>query len=67
MQSHLKDNDPRFEFVAVEKYCRGLVLDWGCGSNRFASTVLTVDNYPHKEADLVLDISHIPLPFVVDI
>ncbi len=62
--THLKENDNRFEFVSVEPYCRGLGLDWGAGSNRFAPTVLSVDNYPHKEADLVLDISHVSLPFV---
>jgi hypothetical protein len=64
MITHLKEDDTRFEFKAVDKWCIGLGLDWGCGSNRFAPTVLSVDNYPHKEADLVLDISRVSLPFV---
>jgi len=63
MQRHLKHDDPRFEFLSVERFSRGLGLDWGCGSNRFSSTVLSVDNYPHKEADLVIDISHTNFPF----
>jgi SAM-dependent methyltransferase len=61
---HLSEFDPRFEFLSVERFCRGLGIDWGCGSNRFAPTVLSVDNYPHKEADIVIDISHDKLPFV---
>lgn len=60
---HLKKDDTRFEFLAVEKWCKNLGLDWGCGSNRFAPTVLSVDSYPHKEADLVIDIQKEPLPF----
>ncbi len=67
MQVHLKDNDPRPEFLAMDKYCRGLGFDIGCGSNRLSPTVLTTDWYPHDEADLIWNCVHeggrYPFPF----
>ena len=53
MQKHLKDDDPRPDFVAVEKYCLGLGIDVGPGTNKFSPTVLCTDWYPHKGVDLV--------------
>lgn len=55
---HISDNDPRTDFLYVEKYCRGLGYDVGCGSNRFAPTVLTTDWYPHDDTDLVWNCVH---------
>lgn len=62
--NHLKDNDPRFEFKSVEKFCHGLGLDFGTGTNRFSPTVLGIDYYPHKDADMVWQILDKRLPFV---
>lgn len=53
MISHLQPDDPRPDFVAVEKYCRGLGMDCGCGTNRFSPTVLTTDWYQHSHTDLI--------------
>ena len=53
MQKHLKDNDSRTDFLSVEKYCRGLGFDIGCGTNRLSPTVLTTDWYPHSDTDMV--------------
>jgi SAM-dependent methyltransferase len=68
MQSHIAENDPRTDFLAVEKYCRGLGLDWGPGTNKFAETVLCTDWYPHKGVNLVWNIApeggeKTPFPF----
>lgn len=63
MQTHLKEN-AQFEFKAVEQWCRGLGADFGCGTNRFSPTVLSIDYYPHKDADIVWQILDNPLPFV---
>lgn len=57
------DDTWQFEFVAMKKYLWGLGCDWGCGSNRLSPTVLSIDSYPHKEADLVWDILEKPFPF----
>lgn len=53
MISHLQPDDPRPDFVAIEKYCRGLGMDCGCGTNRFSPTVLTTDWYQHSHTDLI--------------
>jgi predicted SAM-dependent methyltransferase len=58
MQRHLQENDPRPDFLAVEKFCRGLGVDLGCGSNRLAPTVLTIDWYPHDDTDLIWNCWH---------
>lgn len=50
---HIEENDPRPEFLAMEKYCRGLGMDVGCGTNRLSPTVLTTDWYPHSHTDLI--------------
>lgn len=67
LQSHLQPNDTRDQFVLVEKYCRGLGLDWGCGTNRFSPTVLTTDWYNHSDTDLQWNVVHnggrYPFPF----
>jgi SAM-dependent methyltransferase len=63
MQTHLKEN-AQFEFKAVEKFCTGMGLDFGCGTNRFSPTVLSIDYYPHKDADIVWQILDRQLPFV---
>lgn len=64
---HIEETDPRPEFLAMEPYCRGLGLDIGCGTNRLSPTVLSLDSYPHKEADIVWDCVHgngrYPYPF----
>ena len=52
-ENRLEETDPRQEFVAMEKYCRGLGLDMGCGTNRLSPTVLTIDYYPHVDTDLI--------------
>ena len=52
---HIEENDPRPEFLAMEPFCRGLGLDIGCGTNRLSPTVLSIDNYPHLDADLIWD------------
>lgn len=56
MLSHLQPDDPRTDFVTVEKYCRGLGFDYGPGTNKFSPTVLCSDWYPHKGVDLVWNI-----------
>ncbi len=56
--SHLLENDDRDQFVLVEKFCRGLGFDFGPGTNRFSSTVLCSDWYPHNGVDLVWNIVH---------
>lgn len=67
MIKHLQDNDPRTDFLYVEKYCRGLGFDFGSGSNRLAPTVLSTDWYPHDAADLIWNVVHEngwhPFPF----
>lgn len=68
MIKHLQDNDRRPDFVAVEKYCRGLGFDFGPGSNRFSPTVMCSDWYPHPEGvDLIWNVVHQggwhPFPF----
>jgi len=50
---HIEETDPRPEFLAMEKYCRGLGFDIGVGTNRLSPTVLSTDWYPHKDADLI--------------
>src|SRR3990167_5622182 len=67
MQIHLQPDDTRDQFVLVEKYCRGLGLDWGCGTNRLSPTVLTTDWYEHTDTDLIWNVVHNggrhPFPF----
>jgi predicted SAM-dependent methyltransferase len=53
MQSHLQPNDTRDQFLLVEKYCKNLGLDIGCGTNRFSPTVLTIDWYDHVDTDMI--------------
>lgn|SRR3990167_139039 len=54
MIQHIPDNDPnRPEFSAMEKYCRGLGVDIGTGSNRLSPTVLGIDWYPHDDTDMI--------------
>lgn len=60
---HISKIEKRFEFVSVRPYLKGMGCDWGCGSNRLSKNVLSVDSYPHKEADLVIDIQKEPFPF----
>lgn len=55
---HLEETDPRPEFLAMEKYCRGLGFDFGPGTNRLSPTVLCSDWYPHKCVDLVWNCVH---------
>lgn len=50
---HLEETDSRPEFLAMEKFCRGLGFDLGPGTNRLSPTVLCSDWYPHKGVDLV--------------
>ncbi len=65
--THLKKSDKRWEFLAMDKYCKGLGLDYGCGTNRFSPSVLCTDWYPHKGVDLVWNCVHeggrYPFPF----
>lgn len=67
MQTHLQPNDTRTDFVGVEKYCRGLGYDIGCGTARFSPTVLTTDWYNHVDTDLIWNCVHeghrYPYPF----
>lgn len=58
MQKHLQEDDTRIDFVSVEKYCRGLGLDIGPGTNRLAPTVLSIDWYPHFDTDLIWNCWH---------
>lgn len=37
----------REEFNRVIKYCKGLGVDVGCGTNRLDKSVLALDHYPH--------------------
>lgn len=62
MISHLQPDDPRPDFVAVEKFCRGLGYDCGPGTNKFSPTVLCTDWYPHKGVDLVWNCLPEPKP-----
>lgn len=67
MIRHLKEDDPRAEFLAMEPYCRGLGCDIGPGTNRLSPTVLCTDWYPHVGVDLVWncikDGGYNPYPF----
>ena len=47
------EGDDRPEFAMMAKYCRGLGLDCGCGTNRLSNSVLTTDWYPHSHTDLI--------------
>ena len=49
----IEETDPRPEFLMMEKYCRGLGLDVGCGTNRLSPTILTTDWYAHSHTDLI--------------
>lgn len=64
---HLEETDPRPEFLAMEKYIRGLGIDIGCGTNRLSPTVMTTDWYPHIDTDLIWNCVHeggrFPYPF----
>lgn len=64
---HISDNDPRTDFLYVEKYCRGLGYDIGVGTNRLAPTVLSTDWYPHSDVDMIWNVVHeggwYPYPF----
>ena len=62
MISHLQPDDPRPDFLAIEKYCKNLGLDVGCGTNRLADSVLTTDWYPHTHTDLVWNCLPEPKP-----
>lgn len=55
---HLEETDLRPEFLAMEKFCRGLGLDVGCGTNRLSPTVMTTDWFPHADADLIWNCVH---------
>jgi len=55
---HLEETDKRPEFLMMEKYCRGLGLDFGSGSNRLSPTVLSVDRHKEPGVDLVWNIVH---------
>jgi len=59
MTRHIHADDPRPDFLAIEKYCSGLGLDVGCGTNRLSETVLTTDWYPHTHTDLIWKIHFI--------
>lgn len=63
-------DDSRPEFAAMEKYCRGLGMDTGCGTNRLSPTVLTTDWYPHTDTDLIWNCiyngQYFPYPFRED-
>lgn len=67
MLSHLQPDDTRQDFVAVEKYLRGLGVDIGTGTNRLAPTVLGIDWYPHTDTDMIWNCVHeggrFPYPF----
>jgi predicted SAM-dependent methyltransferase len=47
------EGDDRPEFAMMAKYCRGLGLDIGCGTNRLSNSILTTDWYPHSDTDLI--------------
>jgi SAM-dependent methyltransferase len=47
------EGDDRPEFAMMAKYCRGLGMDVGCGTNRLSPTILTTDWYPHSHTDLI--------------
>jgi predicted SAM-dependent methyltransferase len=55
---HLEETDPRPEFLLMEKYIRGLGLDFGCGCNRLSPTVLSVDRHKEPGVDMVWNIVH---------
>jgi hypothetical protein len=67
MEQHIKADDPRSEFAAMEKYLRGLGMDCGSGTNRLSATVMSTDWYPHEGVDLIWNCVHeggrIPYPF----
>ena len=50
----------REEFNAVIQFCKGLGVDIGCGTNRLDPSVLTIDVYPHKDADMVMNSKVLP-------
>lgn len=57
----------REEFNAVLKYCDGLGIDVGCGTNRLDKSVLALDHFPHVAKagefganDMVLDCAKLP-------
>lgn len=58
MVRHLNETDTRRDFVLVEKYCRGLGIDCGCGTNRLSPSVLTIDWYPHSDTDMIWNCVH---------
>lgn len=58
MGTHLHPDDPRVEFLAMEKYCRGLGFDCGPGTNKLSPTVLCSDWYPHAGVDLIWNCVH---------
>lgn len=53
---HIEESDPRPEFAMMEKYCRGLGLDFGSGSNRLSPTVLSIDRHGEPGVDMVWDV-----------
>ena len=55
---HLEETDPRPEFLLMEKYIRGLGIDFGCGCNRLSPTVLSVDRHKEPGVDMVWNIVH---------
>ena len=63
MTPHISTSDPRTEFAAISHFCLGLGLDIGCGTNRLSPTVLSTDNYPHEDADLIWNSAEKPFPF----
>ncbi len=61
---HIEETDSRPEFLMMEKYCRGLGLDYGSGSNRLSPTIISVDRHKEPGVDLVWDVLALgPLPF----
>ena len=67
LNRHISDNDPRTDFLYVEKYCRGLGFDIGVGTNRLSETILSTDWYPHSDVDMIWNVVHeggrYPYPF----
>lgn len=53
MDYHIKEDDPRSDFVSVRKFLCGLGLDVGPGTNKLSPNVLCTDWYPHIGVDLV--------------
>lgn len=61
--SHIREDSSQFEFIAVEKYLRGLGFEIGTGTNRLSPTVLGCDCFNHPDADMVWNCLDAPYPF----